>query len=83
MKSIQIQIQPELSNAVNPEEVVSSLKGNGYFPQVTEGTDEGKYINILVSSSNTAELWKTIKSILNKSKELKSSSIVICEETES
>jgi len=83
MKSIQIQIQPELNNTIDSKEVLAHLKENGYAPHVSEGNDEGQYINILVSAINVAELWETIKTLLNKRKAFKSSSIIICEGSES
>lgn len=67
---LSIQIQPEFSPSINSE---------GYTPEITEGDDSGKYININIKTNNIKELWVKIKEYLQEHNDFANSTIVTCE----
>lgn len=79
MGYISIQIQPKLSPSINSEGVASFLKSEGYTPEITEGDDSGKYININIKTNNIKELWVKIKEYLQEHNDFANSTIVTCE----
>ena len=79
MKCFCIQIQPELNTEVNPKEVMSFLSNKGYIPEVTEGNDSGKYINLNIKTNNIKDTWSVINTYLKENNDLSCSSIVTCE----
>jgi len=79
MGYLSIQIQPELSPSINSGGVASFLNNEGYTPEITEGNDSGKYININIETNNIKELWIKIKKYLQEHNEFANSTIVTCE----
>lgn len=79
MKYLNIQIQPERNNSIDESIVIEYLKENGYAPEVAEGNDSGKYININVKTNNLKALWVRIKIYLENNNNLYQSSIITCE----
>ena len=79
MKYISIQIQPELNANVNSKEVIKYLSDKGYTPEITEGNDSGKYINLNIKTNNIRDTWVTIKTYLKENNAFSCSSIITCE----
>ncbi len=79
MKTLSIQIQPELDARISQAKALSGLKAIGITPEVQEGNDNGHYINFFIFSEDMASSWLTIKSVLFNSPGFIESSIITCE----
>ena len=79
MGYLSIQIQPKLTHTINSEGVTTFLKNEGYTPEISEGNDSGKYINLNIKTNNIKELWVKVEKYLKEHNELANSTIVTCE----
>ena len=79
MGYLSIQIQPELSPTINSEEITSFLNNEGYKPEIVEGNDSGKFINLNIETNNIKGLWVKIEKYLHEHNEFSNSTIITCE----
>jgi len=82
MKYISIQIQPDRDESANKDEAISILTSAGFTPEIQEGEDDGKYINLNIKSDNLKDTWAKIKDSLINLSQYSKSSIVVCEGSE-
>lgn len=87
MRTISIQVQPDLSPNLELEKIdqlFKKIKTNNLVEKAhfDEGEDQGRYLNFNFDSNNARELWEEIQNVLYKkhsiSKDLTRCSMVIC-----
>ncbi|WP_346840060.1 hypothetical protein [Microbulbifer sp. SAOS-129_SWC] len=83
MKGINIQLQPERSSNLEVENVLSVLEIEKLSPKISEGNDNGQYINIDFRVHSVYEVWNRLKPQLFLCPGVKESSIVVCEGSQS
>ena len=82
MKYIGVQLQPDLGAPFDLREIVKKLKLNNLIPEISEGEDDGKYINLHFKTNDVKNTWKEIKTILFSEYALSDMAIVTCEGNE-
>jgi hypothetical protein len=82
MKCINIQFQPDRAGAANKNEALLVLKGAGFSPEVSEGNDNGEYVNFDIVTDNLEQAWLNIKSSFISVPHFSKSTIVVCEGSE-
>ena len=58
---------------------MSVLNNAGIPPEISEGDDGGKYINLTIGSDDLKESWSVIRTSLLQIPEVEESSIIVCE----
>jgi hypothetical protein len=80
MKALHIQLQPELSPELDVTAAITLLRLVGELagtrPQVTEGFDNGRFINLEFAPEDTAGLWASVREELSKVPGLADAAIV-------
>jgi hypothetical protein len=79
MTAINVQIQPERSPAMDIPAAIAGLSSLDASARVTEGVDDGPYINIDFTPADATVLWGDINSRLTAEPELARAAIVACE----
>lgn len=79
MKYINIQLQPKKSSLVSKEDILFLLVKLGLSPEVSEGNDNGPYINILFRVNSIYQVWGQLESELLSCPGVRESSIITCE----
>ena len=82
MKCLSIQLQTDINPEASKEEAISILSNAGFSPEINEGEDNGRYINLNIETDNLKEAWSKIKNSLIKLPRYAKTSIVVCEGSE-
>jgi len=82
MKTLQVQLQPDLAPDLDFPSFVSRLHGIGDKAgrvRVSEANDNGRYINVSFDSANIGNLWQQIREELCANVAMSRCSVVCCE----
>lgn len=79
MKRLNIQIQPARSPGLDVAATVARLKRLAVGARVTEGEDEGPYVNVNFKVADLTGLWASVQEELRAMTELSVAAIVVCE----
>jgi hypothetical protein len=79
MKRLNVQIQPALSPAMDEAGAVTRLRSLAVGARITEGDDEGCYVNIGYSATDLANLWRAVHRELESVAGLAAATIIVCE----
>jgi hypothetical protein len=79
MTAIHLQIQPDRSPAMDAPAVVARLSSLDTSARVTDGVDNGRYINIDFTPVDALALWREIRVSLSAEPALARAAIVACE----
>src|SRR4051794_5115256 len=79
MTAVHLHIQPERSPTLDARAIVASLSSLDASARLTEGEDDGRYINIDFSPADAMALWREIRGQLAAEPELARAAIVVCE----
>src|SRR5262249_20408829 len=79
MKRLHIQIQPARSPGLDLDEAGARLRGLAASVRVTEGEDDGRYVNVDFKTDDLAGLWASVRRELRSVPGLAAAAIVVCE----
>jgi len=83
MKSLTIQLMPELDTSLNEVAVIDLLKSISRYPEVDADDDGERFINLHLFTEDLPTLWADIKSALELNHEIKNwigkVAVVACE----
>jgi hypothetical protein len=79
MKRLHIQIQLARSPGLDTVEAVARLSRLAAGVKVTEGEDDGRYLNVNFKAADLSELWALIREELQSFPGLAGAAIVVCE----
>lgn len=79
MKWINIQLQPEMSSDIDKGKVIDVIVRLGQSLEVSEGDDEGLYINLAFKVGDPVLFWQEHKKHLTNCPGFSEASIVTCE----
>ena len=79
MKGICIQLQPKKSSELKKENVLRILQSFGFSPEITEGNDDGPYINLTFDTTSITQTWSQLKHELLNCPGIETSAIITCE----
>jgi hypothetical protein len=79
VKRLHIQLQPARSPGLDVAEAVAGLVRLDALVQVTEGEDDGRYVNIDFKATDLSGLWALVWAELQSVSGLAEAAIVVCE----
>lgn len=79
LKRIHVQIQPNRCKDLNVDLAIERLRNLSENVKVSEGDDNGPYVNIDYQTDSLLNLWTSIRNELNKNIRLAEAAMVICE----
>jgi hypothetical protein len=79
MKRLHVQIQPARLPDLNVSEAVAQLKSLDGRARVTEGEDNGPYINVDFKTPDLPGLWKFLREVVHAVPGLARAVIIVCE----
>ena len=79
LKALCVQIQPTRSPDLDSAEIAATLRTLSNDSWVTEGDDDGPYINVCLNVANLDQLWLKIRELLRANPALARCTIITCQ----
>lgn len=79
MKRMNVQIQPGLSQRLNLSEAVARLTRLATEVEITDGDDDGRYVNLDFKVPDLSLLWASVRDEIDSVPGLAGACIVVCE----
>ena len=79
LKTLNIQIQPDRSSALDAGEAIRHLRALAADTTVSDGNDDGRYVNVGFRANDLRGLWAVISTAITEIAGLSDAAIVTCE----
>ena len=79
MKQLHVQIQSTRSPDLDASDAINQVTCIATDVRVTEGDDDGPYVNLDFRTEDILFLWKSVRKVLHSTTGLARAAIVICE----
>lgn len=79
MKRLHIQVQLTKSPGLDADEISIRLRRVAEGVRVTEGLDDGRYLNFDIKTADLPELWRLVRAQVHLIPGLAQAAIVVCE----
>jgi hypothetical protein len=79
MRLLSVQLQPNRSASLDVNLAVLNLRAFSNAVYVSEGYDDGPYVNVVFKTADPAKVWASIQRLLETESSLASATIVVCQ----